>query len=142
VATGRHCACGRGLPLLERVSGRLPGGVLGAQGRFVPATFFAHLFKDYEYAVARYQVVQEAPDRLDVRIVRRSRFTSETEQRLRRALTDVLGGEVTLRFEFVDAVPPGRDGKAHPCVCTLPLPFGAWAEPPTWNGESWREAAR
>jgi len=141
VATDRRCPCGRGLPLLARVSGRRPAGVLGARGRFVPATFFAHLFKDYEYAVLGYQVVQEVPDRVDVRIVRRSRFSSDTEDAIRRALTAVLGAEMTLRFEFPGAIPPGHDGKVHPCLCLLPLPGVTGAEAPAPEGED-RRAAR
>ncbi|HJQ84992.1 MAG TPA: glycosyltransferase [Candidatus Binatia bacterium] len=137
VATATPCPCGRGLPLLERVIGRLQSVVLGTNGRYLPATFFAHFFKEYEYAVARYQVVQEARDRLDVRIIRRSRFTRETEQQLRRGLADVLGHDMTIRFEFVDQVQLGRTGKAQTCICKIPLPLFSAAE-----AEAWEEAAR
>lgn len=142
VATRRACPCGRGLPLIERVIGRLQSVVLGTNGRYLPATFFAHFFKEYEYAVARYQVIQEATDRLDVRIIRKSRFTSETEQNIRRSLNEVLGHGMTIRFEFVDAIPLGRTGKAQTCICTIELPLFSAAAAEMWEEEVRREAAR
>jgi len=39
--------------------------------------------------VLRYQVVQEARDRIDLRIVKKSRFTPVTEAEIRRALAEV-----------------------------------------------------
>src|SRR5207249_8327871 len=47
VAGGHPCVCGRGLPLLERLAGRPPSAVRGAQGRSVPGTVFADLFTEY-----------------------------------------------------------------------------------------------
>jgi phenylacetate-CoA ligase len=142
VATAAACPCGRGLPLLERVIGRVQAIVLGTNGRYLPATFFAHFFKEYEYAVARYQVVQEARDHLDVRIIRRSRFTRETEQQLRRGLADALGHDMTIRFEFVDALPLGRTGKAQTCISRISLPLFSAAAAEAWEEAERREASR
>jgi phenylacetate-CoA ligase len=142
VASRRTCSCGRGLPMLERVIGRTQSVVLGTNGRYLPATFFAHFFKEYEYAVARYQIVQEARDRLDVRIIRKSRFTSDTERQIHRALTRVLGEAMTIRFEFVDTIPLGRTGKAQACVCKIELPLFSALAAEAWEEEARREAAR
>jgi phenylacetate-CoA ligase len=141
VATSAACPCGRGLPLLERVIGRLQSIVLGTNGRYLPATFFAHFFKEFEYAVARYQVVQDVRDRLDVRIIRRSRFGRETEQRIVRGLADVLGQDMTIRLEFVDTLPLGRTGKAQTCISRIPLPLFTAAEAQAWEVEARREAS-
>jgi len=142
VATSRRCPCGRGLPLLERVIGRVQGVVLGTNGRYVPATFFAHFFKEYEYAVLRYQVVQESRDRADLRIVRKSRFTHTTEAEIRRALAEVLGADMTIRFEFVDTLPLGRTGKAQTVISTIPLPFFSAAAAEVWEEEERRAQVR
>lgn len=142
VATSRACPCGRGLPLIERVIGRLQSVVLGTNGRYLPATFFAHFFKEYQYAVARYQVLQVAHDRLDVRIIRKSRFTPETEQEIQRALNAVLGEDMRIRLEFVEAIPLGRTGKAQTCVCNIELPLFSAVEAEAWEAEARREVAR
>jgi phenylacetate-CoA ligase len=141
IATARACPCGRGLPLIERVIGRMQAVVLAANGRYLPGTFFAHFFKEYEYAVARYQIVQEARDRIDVRIIRRSRFTQATEDDIRRALARVLGPEMAIRMEFVDRLPLGDTGKAQSCISKIDLPLFSDTEAETWELEERREAA-
>lgn len=141
VATNRSCACGRGLPLIERVIGRTQSVVLGSNGRYVPATFFAHFFKDYEYAVARYQIVQEAGDQLHVRIIRKSRFTKDTEADIRRGLAQVLGEDMRIEFEQVERLPLGRSGKAQTCLCKIELPLFSAREAEAWEEEARREVA-
>jgi phenylacetate-CoA ligase len=116
VVTHRACPCGRGLPLLERVCGRPQGVVQGGAGRWVPATFFARLFEGYEYAVRRYQVIQDSPGRLDLRIVRRSRFTAETERAIRTTLARVLGDGMTVGIEFLDPMALTGDAMTPTCV--------------------------
>jgi phenylacetate-CoA ligase len=116
------CPCGRNLPRLVRVAGRWPGAIAGASGRLVPAVFFSHLFGDLEYAVRRYQVVQDAPGRVDVRVVCRSRFGPDAERRLAAALATGLGDETAIRIERVEHLADD----AQPCVGLLaPSPFPA-----------------
>jgi phenylacetate-CoA ligase len=141
VASDAACPCGRGLPRIERVIGRLQSVVLGTNGRYVPGTYFAHFFKEYEHAVARYQVVQEERARLVVNLVRRSRFTPHTEAQLRRALADTLGHDMRIEFRYVDAVPLGRTGKAQAVVCRIPLPLFSADAAESWEQEARREAA-
>ena len=141
VATNRPCPCGRGLPLIERVIGRTQSVVLGTNGRYVPATFFAHFFKEYEYAVARYQIVQEARNQLRVRLIRKSRFTKDTERDIRRGFADVLGQDMEVQFELVDMIPLERTGKAQSCICKIELPLFSAEAAEAWEQEARREAA-
>src|SRR5206468_11714037 len=62
------CACGRGLAMLRQVTGRRLDVLRTPDGRRIAGEFFPHLLKDYP-AVARFQVVQERIDRVDVRVV-------------------------------------------------------------------------
>lgn len=129
VATTRACPCGRGLPLLPRIVGRPPAAVLAADGRYVPAGAFADVFDRYDYAIRRYQVVQERADAIEVRLVRRSRFTAETERAIRATLTRVVGSATTIALTFVDAIAPDPDGRIPVCACRIPLPLLPEAAP-------------
>ncbi len=126
VASARRCPCGRGLPLLEGVVGRAEGAVVGAGGRQIPAGFFADLFADYEFAVRRYQVVQPARDRLEVRVVRKSRFMVDTERALHREVGRVLGEGITVGFSFVDDIRAEAGGEPQPCVSEIEA--SAWGD--------------
>ena len=52
-------ACGRGLPRIGDIQGRVQSIIQGTDGHFVPGTFFAHSLKEYDYAIKRFQVIQE-----------------------------------------------------------------------------------
>jgi phenylacetate-CoA ligase len=125
IATDRACPCGRGLPLLERVGGRAAGVILADGARQVPAGFFADLFGDYEFAVSRWQVEQPAPDRVVVRVVRKSRFTHVTEEAIRRRLGTVFGQTVGAEWALVDAIPPVPEGTVQPVLSLAPTPADA-----------------
>jgi len=92
--------------------------------------------------VLRYQVVQEARDRIDLRLVRKSRFTPATEAEIRRALAEVLGAGMTIRFELVEALPLGRTGKAQAVISKIPLPLFSAAAAEVWEEEERRAMVR
>lgn len=106
VMSERVCECGRGLPVLERVTGRDEHVVRARGERRVPAGVFADLFAPWEFAVERWRVVQTAPDRIVVQVARRPRFTRDTEEALRRALVDVIGPGVAVELEWTDPAAP------------------------------------
>ena len=39
------CPCGRGLPRIGRIEGRVQSMIIGAHGRVLPGTFFSHLLQ-------------------------------------------------------------------------------------------------
>ena len=58
----KDCDCGRGLPLIGDIEGRVQSIIIGANGKYLPGTYFSHLFKDYEFIVKQYQVLQKKAD--------------------------------------------------------------------------------
>lgn len=109
------CSCGRTLPLLESVQGRLDDVVYTADGRRLGCLDVVHA----GMAVREAQVVQEAPERLRVRYVPAPEFTTQTG----RAIIDELRsqmGDVEVILEEVDEVPRGANGKFRMIVCDIP----------------------
>ena len=41
----KTCDCGRGLPLIGDIQGRVQSIIVGANGKYLPGTYFSHLFK-------------------------------------------------------------------------------------------------
>ena len=48
----------------SEIHGRVQSIIQGADGRYLPGTFFAHYLKEFDYALKRFQVVQEEEDRI------------------------------------------------------------------------------
>ena len=112
------CACGRGLPLLQRVDGRKLDAIRTRDGRMLPGEFFPHMLKDV-VGVRRFQVVQRSLDRVDIMLVRGDGFDQSASDYILRETAKVLGDSVTVNLVFVDAIPLGANGKFRVTISEL-----------------------
>lgn len=117
-AASHHCDCGRGLPLLERVDGRVLDAIRTPDGRYLPGEFFPHMLKDVA-GVERFQLVQRRLERLDLSIVRGRAFNDDSLAYIHREASKVLGGRVELHCHFVDDIPLTPSGKLRVTVSEL-----------------------
>ncbi|MCP1373346.1 phenylacetate--CoA ligase family protein [Dyella lutea] len=115
----RTCACGRGLPLVERVDGRVLDAIRTPAGHVLPGEFFPHMLKDVP-GVERFQLVQRRLDRLDLSIVRTDGFDDASLAYIRREVGKKLGDSVALDVNFVDDIPLTPSGKLRVTVSELP----------------------
>jgi len=117
-STAQHCPCGRGLPLLERVDGRVLDAIRTPDGRILPGEFFPHMLKDVP-GLARFQLVQRQLDRLELSIVRNEAFDDASIAYIQRETAKVLGDSVSLDYRFVDDIPLTRSGKRRVTLSEL-----------------------
>ena len=117
------CPCGRGLPRIGRIEGRVQSIILGADGQYLPSAFFMHLLKDYPHAFRHYQFVQETRESITWKIVKGERYTDETLHEVLAILQRYLGPGTRIEVEFVDNIPLVRTGKRLAVVSKLKLDF-------------------
>jgi len=118
-ASDHVCSCGRGLPLLQRVDGRLLDAIRTPAGHRLPGEFFPHMLKDVP-GLARFQVVQRRLDQLDLSLVRGPGFDDSSLAYIRRELAKVVGDSLQLNVHFVDDIPLTPSGKWRVCISELP----------------------
>jgi phenylacetate-CoA ligase len=119
VAGFEQCPCGRGLPMLRKVTGRQLDMIDTPDGRSVPGEFFPHLIKDFP-AVDQFQVIQESPDRVEVRLVLRPEWDDASRGRLNAELRKVLGPAIKIDLVPVNDIPLTPAGKLRVVVRNLP----------------------
>jgi phenylacetate-CoA ligase len=112
------CACGRSLPLLSSVDGRLLDVIVTPRGGRVPGEFFVYLMLDFP-DVRRYQVVQHARDEVEIRIVRGTPLTDAERQRLTTKIAETMGNGVTVRIAEMDDIPPSPSGKRRVTISNI-----------------------
>jgi len=106
-----RCPCGRVLPLLEVIEGRRVDAFLLPDGRVVHP-YRLTLAIEHIDGVHRYQILQEAPDRVRVLLVGPAGDGVATRAMVAAAVAAILGPEVQIAVEPVAAipVPPGEPG--------------------------------
>jgi phenylacetate-CoA ligase len=120
------CACGRGLPTLTRVEGRVLDAIRTPDGHILPGEFFPHMLKEVP-GVQRFQLVQRQLDRLDLAIVRGTGFDDASLAFIRNEISKVLGDSVVVDFHFVEDIPLTASGKLRVTVSELVAPDSARA---------------
>jgi len=118
VAGWEMCPCGRGLPLLKKVTGRQLDILRTPDGRRVPGEFFPHLVKDYP-GIRRFQVVQKKLDTIEVRIVAAG-WNEDLERRFLDEIREGVGEVVGIDLQKVEEIPLTAMGKLKVVVNRLP----------------------
>lgn len=115
--------CGRGLPRIGKIEGRVQAIIVGTNGNHVPGTFFAHLFKDYDHAIRQYKVIQEERGRIKLQIVKALRFEDATFKKITDVLYEFLGKDMKIDIEFHESIPMVRTGKQQGSISHLSFDF-------------------
>ena len=104
------CSCGRGLPLLQAVDGRVLDLILTPDGRAVPGEFFVYVMLDWP-EVLQWQVVQTAADCVEFRFVLAQPFTAAMRAKLSAKVQATAGAQMRVEIVQVDAIAPTPSGK-------------------------------
>jgi phenylacetate-CoA ligase len=115
--------CGRGLPRIGDIQGRVQSIIQGTGGHFVPGTFFAHALKEYDYAIKRFQVVQEEPGAIKFRVVKGPRYSDGTLDEIKALIRQYLGDDLRIDVVFEEQIDMVRTGKHLASVSKLPIDF-------------------
>jgi phenylacetate-CoA ligase len=117
------CPCGRGLPRLGKIEGRVQSIIIGSKGQYIPGTFFAHLFKDYDHAIRQFQIVQTERGAITLKVVKGKRFSDETMNEVLARLHHFLGADMRIAVDFQDNIEMVRTGKRLATVSKLGIDF-------------------
>lgn len=117
-----NCSCGRGLPLISTVQGRVHSLLVTTEGRYIPGEFFPHLFKDVK-GVKQFQIVQEVKDKLLIRIVKGEDYAQKELEKALVIIKEYFGEDMEISLEYMEEIPPSPSGKRHYTLCRLPIKF-------------------
>jgi phenylacetate-CoA ligase len=106
-----NCSCGRGLPSLGSVDGRVTEFLVTPSGKLVPYLLFNYLFEQYGTYVTQFQVRQETVDAIHVKLVPAPGFTPDVEEQLIASFRIHLGDEMSITIEKVNEIPLTSAGK-------------------------------
>lgn len=109
------CSCGRALPILSSVEGRIDDVLYALDGK--PIGRLDPIFKD-GLAIREAQIIQETLGQVLIRYVPTSDYTSENGRSIINRLRARMGS-VEVILEKVDEIPRGANGKFRAVICQL-----------------------
>jgi phenylacetate-CoA ligase len=118
-STEHSCSCGRGLPRIASVLGRVSGFLIGSGGKRVHGEFFSHVFWETPW-VKEFQIVQDVAEEIVVKIVATGTPPNEQMEIITRLMSEKVGTEVKIRIDLVSEVAPGPMGKRQFVICRVP----------------------
>ena len=104
------CACGRGLPVLEKVYGRSTDFIRTPSGNQMHALALIYEVRD-KPGVKAFKLVQEQDLSLEVLLVGGPELTAEVEAAILRGLRARMGEGATVTARRVEEIPPEKSGK-------------------------------
>lgn len=115
---GEACPCGRPFPLLKSVDGRLQDMIHTPAGPLT-ALYITFTMRQFDDWIEGYQVIQDAKDRIIVRLLTRAELTPERLAPVTALLRQKLG-DMTIDYERVSELSRRRSGKVELVISNLP----------------------
>ena len=115
VLNSSPCICGRGLPRLQRIEGRVLDALRTVDGRTVPGEFFPHILKDIP-EIAQYRVEQRALDHIVLLVVLQSSLSDKSRRLLDTEMTKVFARNVRFEIRPIAEMPQLASGKRRVTV--------------------------
>jgi phenylacetate-CoA ligase len=115
IPSERYCSCGRTLPLIERVQGRIDDLIACTNGKLLNRHFFNNILAHYE-EVNEYRIIQE--DWYSLRLifaVEEASFLGVTD-RFQQDFQGVFPSDMRIKFERVDKIPLEPSGKLRSII--------------------------
>ncbi len=113
-----QCPCGRGLPLLRRVDGKVHPMLNLATGSKKNSAALVVALQELG-GIRQHQIIQKATDQVQVRIVPKDRWTQEQSGQIARMIDDYLESRVHTVVEVLDRIELPVNGKLRVVVVEM-----------------------
>jgi len=115
------CTCGRTLPLMRIVEGRLDDFLMATDGRTIsPTVFFPYPFENLD-EIRQFRVVQEKKNQLTIQLCVRENYVIEDRflEKATRELHRLFGEDMQVEFQTVERIPRDPSGKLRKVVSQI-----------------------
>jgi phenylacetate-CoA ligase len=110
VLDDRMCKCGRGLPLIKEIHGRMTDFIVAQDGTVMHGLALIYVVRELP-GIAEFKIVQESMDQTRVLLVAGPDFDPEVVKQIKKGIAERLGSGVSIDVEIVDDIPSEASGK-------------------------------
>ena len=123
IPLSRKCSCGRGLPLMENLSGRMADFLSKKDGTLVAGLSLIERTLTAIPGIDQMQIIQESLSKFVLNIVRDAEFSEETQKKLSYELTNVFGHDISISINFLARIFPEKSGKYRFSISKVSNPY-------------------
>lgn len=116
VAVDQTCSCGMGGRIIERIVGRDEDSIVTPDGRVIGRLDF--VFKAVD-TVKESQIIQDAVDRLTIKVVPLKDFSAADEHTIMQSLKERVGDGFSVSIEKVSEIPRSPNGKIRYVISNI-----------------------
>ena len=111
VISDSKCSCKRGLPVIDKIEGRDVDILVTPSDKKLIVHYFTGYF-EWVDSVSQFQVVQNNPDKIELKLVPNSRFTNSEKEKIFDDISGYIGNDVDFSIRIVEDIPPNpKNGK-------------------------------
>jgi phenylacetate-CoA ligase len=115
---GEPCSCGRGLPVLKRIMGRVRNMLVTATGERYWPTFGVRTLAEIA-PITQAQFAQKEYTLIEARLVTAAPLTRDQEEKLRQTVLSRLPEGFRLNIAYSKEIPRSKSGKFEDFVCEV-----------------------
>lgn len=109
VPSDEICPCGRGLPVMESVIGRISDVVVTPQNKYISGSVLSHIFKNLN--IEEFMILQETKKDFTIKIVKGGNYSSNDSEYIHTSFKKYIDPDINVNIEFVDSIPTTKAGK-------------------------------
>ncbi len=114
ILSKNKCSCGRNFPVIEKIIGRMDDILLTPEGKYIGR--LDPIFKGMSNSIKETQIIQQAPDFVEILIVKGVNYSGNDGQSVITELKKRMGEGVTFKIKYVDEIPRSSNGKFRAVV--------------------------
>jgi len=120
VPSDDKCPCGRTLPIMKSIKGRILDTIVTPEGKMLTGMFFIALFPDYHIkGIEEYQIIQKRKDKLLIKLVKGENFSDADLNLYVNIIKKNVGDQMEIEIQFVEKIEPTKSGKHRPVISEI-----------------------
>ena len=120
VTTKKRCSCGRGLPLVEHLEGRIDDMIITPDGRMIPPSGMTLAF-EFSENIKQCQLIQNKKDELIINIVKSDQYGDKDHKFMLNEVRKRIGNKMKITVNFVDDISRTKAGKLRFVISKVKL---------------------
>ena len=122
IASDEKCPCDRGMPLLKGLEGRADDFLVSADGTLhSPPAIINQI--ELIAAIRQFRIIQDSERKVTAQIVPDKGISLETSEKIKHTMTKIMGDDLEIQLEIVDAIPPDPSGKIRSIISKVKKQF-------------------